>query len=79
MYDVLKAFKSKDPNGNGSADEIPMMGRGIANYVINAYQYYDNDYPAEFMFSFFPEGISEDFSNVSYHYKAQKGDKGVKA
>ena len=47
LYEVLKAFKSKDPNGNGSADEIPMMGRGIANYVINAYQYFDNDYPAD--------------------------------
>lgn len=44
---VLKAFKSKDPNGNGMADEIPMMGRGIANYVINAYQYYDATYPAD--------------------------------
>ena len=35
---------------------------------------YDNDYPAEFMFSFFPEEISEDFSNVHYCYKAQKAD-----
>lgn len=44
---VLKAFKSKDPNGNGIADEIPMMGSGIANYVINAYQYYDTEYVAD--------------------------------
>lgn len=35
---------------------------------------YDNEYPAEFMFSFFPEEISDDFSNVRYRYKAQKGD-----
>lgn len=47
LYEVLKAFKSKDPNGNGTKDEIPMMGRGIANYVINAYQYYDATYPAD--------------------------------
>jgi putative aldouronate transport system substrate-binding protein len=26
LYDVLKAFKSRDPNGNGSADEIPLAG-----------------------------------------------------
>ena len=47
LYNVLKAFKTQDPNGNGTADEIPMFGRGIANYVINAYQYYDTEYPAD--------------------------------
>lgn len=25
-YEVLKAFKEKDPNGNGKADEIPLVG-----------------------------------------------------
>lgn len=25
-YEVLKAFKTQDPNGNGKADEIPLMG-----------------------------------------------------
>ena len=35
---------------------------------------YDNDAPAKFIFSFFPEEISDDFSNVSYRYTAQKGD-----
>ena len=25
-YEVLKAFKEKDPNGNGVADEIPLTG-----------------------------------------------------
>ena len=28
MYNVLKAFKEKDPNGNGKADEIPFTCRG---------------------------------------------------
>lgn len=28
MYSVLKAFKEKDPNGNGKADEIPFTCRG---------------------------------------------------
>ncbi|MGO4498352.1 ABC transporter substrate-binding protein [Paenibacillus sp. 2RAB27] len=26
FYQVLKAFKEKDPNGNGKADEIPLVG-----------------------------------------------------
>lgn len=26
FYNVLKAFKEKDPNGNGIADEIPLLG-----------------------------------------------------
>lgn len=26
FYDVLKAFKEQDPNGNGKADEIPLAG-----------------------------------------------------
>jgi putative aldouronate transport system substrate-binding protein len=30
-YTVLKAFKEKDPNGNGKADEIPMISMKIAN------------------------------------------------
>ena len=29
LYTVLKAFKEKDPNGNGQADEIPMSGVGF--------------------------------------------------
>ena len=35
---------------------------------------YDNEVPAQFIFSFFPEIISNDYSNVSYQYTAQKGD-----
>ncbi|UQZ86796.1 Lipoprotein LipO precursor [Paenibacillus konkukensis] len=26
FFDVLKAFKEKDPNGNGEADELPLVG-----------------------------------------------------
>lgn len=29
LYNVLKAFKEQDPNGNGEADEIPMSGVGF--------------------------------------------------
>ena len=42
LYNVLKAFKTKDPNGNGTADEIPMLGANkIMDYVINAYIYFE--------------------------------------
>lgn len=41
---VLNAFKTQDPNGNGEADEIPMVGKeGIINYLINAFVRYDED------------------------------------
>ena len=26
LYEVLKAFKTQDPNGNGKANEIPLTG-----------------------------------------------------
>ena len=29
LYEVLKAFKEQDPNGNGKADEIPAMGSNL--------------------------------------------------
>lgn len=29
-YNVLKAFKEKDPNGNGKADEVPFISRNVA-------------------------------------------------
>lgn len=48
LYDVLVAFRDGDPNGNGQADEIPMMGYSsggyrtqIVDYIINAYCYYN--------------------------------------
>ena len=49
FYNVLKAFKTQDPNGNGKADEIPIVGTqsGVASaatateYVINAFVEYN--------------------------------------
>ena len=32
LYEVLKAFKTQDPNGNGKADEIPMGGNKLEMY-----------------------------------------------
>ncbi|WJH35394.1 extracellular solute-binding protein [Paenibacillus sp. CC-CFT747] len=50
FYEVLKAFKTKDPNGNGKADEIPFSGApqtsqkstlttSVENYLMNAFTY----------------------------------------
>lgn len=33
FYQMLKAFKEKDPNGNGKQDEIPYIHRNIANAI----------------------------------------------
>ncbi|TVY11107.1 extracellular solute-binding protein [Paenibacillus cremeus] len=47
---VLKAFKEKDPNGNGKADEIPMIGgvqdkmTGVDSFLMNSFIL--NDYSA---------------------------------
>ena len=46
LYDVLVAFRDKDPNGNGKKDEVPMMGvhdgmgRGIENFLITPFIQY---------------------------------------
>ena len=49
MYQVLKAFKTRDPNGNGIADEIPISGSGTGGwhsrfpaFFMNAFIYYDD-------------------------------------
>lgn len=48
FYNVLHAFKTQDPNGNGAADEIPWFGKAsgegdLSNYIINAFTYYNHE------------------------------------
>ena len=49
LYDMLMAFKTKDPNGNGKADEIPLAGApggwasAIDLYIMNSFIYNDGD------------------------------------
>ena len=48
LYDVLKAFKEKDPNGNGKADEYPLVGatgwsQDPTVYLMNSFIYDDNE------------------------------------
>lgn len=50
LYTVCQAFATQDPNGNGMADEIPILGASgidydISSYLINAFVYYDITYP----------------------------------
>lgn len=43
FYNVLKAFKTQDPNGNGKADEIPLAGAAVGpnvnidSFIMNAF------------------------------------------
>lgn len=47
FYQVMKAFKEKDPNGNGKADEVPFTtsnndwGGGVDLFLMNAFIYND--------------------------------------
>jgi putative aldouronate transport system substrate-binding protein len=50
LYDVLVAFRDKDPNGNGQADEIPLAGAYLdgwntrtERFIMNAFTYYNLD------------------------------------
>lgn len=46
LYEVLKAFKEQDPNGNGIADEYPLVGStdyDPAVAIMNAFIYDDDD------------------------------------
>ncbi|MFC7677417.1 ABC transporter substrate-binding protein [Paenibacillus sp. GCM10028914] len=49
FYQVLKAFKEKDPNGNGKADEIPFAGATSGwntdpnIFLMNAFTYTNSD------------------------------------
>lgn len=49
FYNVLKAFKDQDPNGNGEADEIPLVAAdsgwhtSIDEFILNSFVYYDRN------------------------------------
>ena len=44
-YQVLKAFRDQDPNGNGKADEIPFITQGLDMvFLMNSFLYFDNTY-----------------------------------
>ena len=48
LYDLLVAFRDKDPNGNGQKDEIPLMGSAAGGwntnpmiFLMNSFVYFD--------------------------------------
>jgi len=41
LYTVLKAFKEQDPNGNGQADEIPLIDYGGGTLLHNLMGFFD--------------------------------------
>lgn len=49
FYETLKAIKTKDPNGNGKADEIPLAGSiigwsdNLERFLLNSFIYCDLD------------------------------------
>jgi len=41
LYDVLVAFRDKDPNGNGKKDEVPLVGSSnVVDWIINMFVYW---------------------------------------
>ena len=56
LYQALKAFKTKDPNGNGKADEIPLSGAvdgwhvKLPAFIMNAFIYFDENGPNNTLF-----------------------------
>ncbi len=47
LYNVLKAFKTKDPNGNGKQDEVPLIGLtgnygNVLGWLMNMFLYVDD-------------------------------------
>ena len=44
LYDMLVAFRDRDPNGNGQKDEVPMMGSGPGGWNTNPLYYLMNSF-----------------------------------
>lgn len=71
FYNVLKAFKENDPNGNGKADEIPLIGStgwsaDVNKFLINAFGFcnqgdmwfiHDNKIDVSYAQNFYKEAL----------------------
>ena len=79
LYNVLKAFKNNDPNGNGKADEIPLLasaGGNIANmrrHIMTPFVYTQSNYwiveNGKIDVAFRQEGWREGLKYVNKLYK----------
>jgi len=75
LYEVLKAFKTKDPNGNGKADEIPLVGtyEGLyyspVDYIMGSFV--ENNWKGNYL-------ITDDKGNLSYAPVTDQWREGLK-
>ncbi len=80
LYDVLVAFRDRDPNGNGRPDELPMLGFSqITYYILNAFVYMDNKYPFNITDGkiWYP-GISDEYRQAMIFLKKLYDEKLIK-
>ena len=75
--EMLIAFKTQDPNGNGKADEIPMMGsksgwhNNAHDYLMNSFTYYSSEKKGLYLkdgkvqSSYLDEGWKECFAYIN--------------
>ncbi|MDR2482633.1 MAG: extracellular solute-binding protein, partial [Treponema sp.] len=68
FYNVLKAFKTQDPNGNGKADEIPLMGYYSTDFRAQPYSFLLNS------FVYFNPGSYLGLENGKVTFAANTGD-----
>lgn len=81
-YNVLKAFKEQDPNGNGKADEVPFMNRNETSGIYDLLVFWDTAIEWKLADGKVVYGPSEDnfkeaVKNISQWYKEGLIDKEI--
>ena len=84
LVNVLRAFKTQDPNGNGMADEIPLfgsenggLGMHVVDWLMNLFVYYDSnrayhvDDNGKLSQVYLKDEFREGLKFVNYLYKEQ--------
>lgn len=75
LYNVLKAFKTQDPNGNGKADEIPLIGYTSAT---GAEDYWMSYLMNPFVYAGDPEFLTVDNDKLGLAYTTEGWKEGLK-
>jgi putative aldouronate transport system substrate-binding protein len=76
--DVLRAFKTRDPNGNGKADEVPMSGFTTGepwHFLINSFGYYDD--LQKYKAGVFSPTVNQDYFRDALQYIKSLYDEGL--
>ena len=76
LYEYLVAVKTKDPNGNGLADEIPLVGHtswtgDVINILMNSFTYYPSSDSASDL-------CSDDDGNLYLPYRLEEYREGLR-